>query len=297
MGLLRLILAMCVVIGHLRLGKQFALDGGDAVKIFFAISGFYMGLILKSKYEVKNWEGMKRFWIARYLRLYPLYIVILALSIIWYITLEYLTNGRTPDFPLLRFSSYFSPFENFILWLSNILIIGIDIPSLLGLNINSDMIALIGSKSGSTMDNPDIIWMGWMVWVRQAWSLGTELWFYLATPFIVRLGSFGLGLLGILAFFTGKMWNSISGGDSYYFTPYLFVFFIIGILLNRIYNYLKLSQNISNFPLGLKIALRSTPIIWAVILPATGIKIGTTITYLIFRFNTCIVCAHKKRSC
>src|SRR5436305_15641 len=47
MGAVRLLLAIAVVAGHSSaLGQTHFLDGGDAVKLFFVISGFYMALVL-----------------------------------------------------------------------------------------------------------------------------------------------------------------------------------------------------------------------------------------------------------
>ena len=51
MGLLRLLLALCVFCGHSRgLGGLSWLAANIAVECFFVISGFYMQLILSSKY-------------------------------------------------------------------------------------------------------------------------------------------------------------------------------------------------------------------------------------------------------
>ena len=52
MGLLRFLLAMCVIAGHsIAIFGLPTLDARLAVKTFFMISGFYMTLILTSKYH------------------------------------------------------------------------------------------------------------------------------------------------------------------------------------------------------------------------------------------------------
>jgi len=82
MGLIRFMLAISVVIAHTSDLFGFGFVGGEmAVKIFFMISGFYMALILNEKYIGANssyWLFLKN----RLLRLYPLYFLVLFLTLI-----------------------------------------------------------------------------------------------------------------------------------------------------------------------------------------------------------------------
>ncbi|HAA92439.1 MAG TPA: hypothetical protein DCE33_08330 [Rhodospirillaceae bacterium] len=80
MGILRLMLALAVLIGHsgglhgLRMddGISAILPSGQvAVQSFYMISGFYMSLVLSSTYQGP--AGTWCFWLSRYLRLAPIY--------------------------------------------------------------------------------------------------------------------------------------------------------------------------------------------------------------------------------
>jgi len=81
MGLLRLILAIAVVIAHTNsiFGLKFT-GGLVAVETFFIISGFYMSMILDRKYTGKG--SYILFLSNRFLRLYPMFWVVLLLIII-----------------------------------------------------------------------------------------------------------------------------------------------------------------------------------------------------------------------
>ena len=85
MGLLRLLLAAAVVAEHSTPICGLTFTGGHlAVRLFFIISGFYMALILTTKYTA---DHPKRFWFFisnRFLRIYPCYYVVLLLSLAFY---------------------------------------------------------------------------------------------------------------------------------------------------------------------------------------------------------------------
>src|ERR1700722_2221241 len=84
MGLLRFMLAACVIAGHSSpIAGLPLLDAGLAVKTFFMISGFYMTLILTSKYHAER-GGYWLFISNRFLRIYPSYLVVLAVSGLMY---------------------------------------------------------------------------------------------------------------------------------------------------------------------------------------------------------------------
>jgi hypothetical protein len=78
MGLLRLFLAASVVITHTTPIFGFHLmPGQTAVCLFFMISGFYMQMILSGKYS----DSIATFYTNRMLRLYPTYLIALALVV------------------------------------------------------------------------------------------------------------------------------------------------------------------------------------------------------------------------
>jgi peptidoglycan/LPS O-acetylase OafA/YrhL len=83
MGTVRTVLALLVALSHMAwadTATQHPLTGGAmmAVNLFFIISGFYMALILRTKYV----GDVRAFYVARALRLYPLYWVVVVVSLI-----------------------------------------------------------------------------------------------------------------------------------------------------------------------------------------------------------------------
>jgi len=157
MGLLRLVLALSVVAGHTR-STVFGFDGLGAtyvVPVFFAISGFYMAMILNEKYA--NLSPTK-FYISRSLRIFPIYFIgaTLALLISYH---EIITT----------FNELTHPSKLYML-ISNIFIFGSDLTNQFCFHTK------IGSCE--TPINLSINPPGW--------SLAPELMFYLAAPFVVK---------------------------------------------------------------------------------------------------------------
>ena len=77
MGIMRFVLAMAVVAFHLLAIPKI---GPIAVQAFFVLSGFLMTLVMHTSYGYQP-SGIGRFWLNRALRLYPIYIVSLLLTL------------------------------------------------------------------------------------------------------------------------------------------------------------------------------------------------------------------------
>ena len=77
MGTMRFVLAMAVVAFHLLAIPKI---GPIAVQAFFVLSGFLMTLVMHTSYDYSP-SGFGRFWLNRILRLYPIYIVSLLLTL------------------------------------------------------------------------------------------------------------------------------------------------------------------------------------------------------------------------
>ena len=117
MGLIRVILALSVLGVHYHIQPQLGFVGGTvAVKFFYMISGFYMALILERK---NNYKSIKSFYVSRYLRLFPIYIIF-AISCVTgnFGNTIYGRNFITDDLPLLT---------QLVVIITNISIIGQDV--------------------------------------------------------------------------------------------------------------------------------------------------------------------------
>lgn len=89
MGLIRLILAFAIVSNHYQNHQLFDfLYASVAVKSFYIISGFYMALILNNN----SYVNKKNFYISRFMRLYPIYIVCVIVTFL--LGSGYTTSGR-----------------------------------------------------------------------------------------------------------------------------------------------------------------------------------------------------------
>jgi peptidoglycan/LPS O-acetylase OafA/YrhL len=79
LGVIRLILAMSVVVWHLwGHALSFTVNGYEGVLLFFIISGFYMSMVINDKYSK---ESIYKFYLARALRIYPIYLVVLVIIV------------------------------------------------------------------------------------------------------------------------------------------------------------------------------------------------------------------------
>ena len=102
------------------------IPGTEAVEIFFIISGFYMGLILRGKYEQRA-HSTRLFYQNRFLRLYPTYLVCVLLT--WGLFFgEYALMHRVPA------NFWLEPYRAMGWWkvpfiFSNWTLLGLDLPT------------------------------------------------------------------------------------------------------------------------------------------------------------------------
>ena len=81
MGIIRFLLACSVVIAHAHQSISIPiLNAGACVETFFIISGFYMALVLETKYH----SDRRAFWLNRWFRIAPTYYMILLASLAIY---------------------------------------------------------------------------------------------------------------------------------------------------------------------------------------------------------------------
>jgi len=208
MGIIRLLLAASVLSIHFNPSAGFSNFGEVlAVNAFFIISGFYMSLIINEKYNLKH-NSYWTFLTNRFLRIYPIYWIILILTILFnYFLLKSVASGNIflyrpifdiiSDFTLLIRTDYF--------------------------NLN----AIFGNS-------PTII---------VAWTLVIELTFYVLAPFIVKRKLWIIILLAVLSLLAkyGVAYYEMLRRD--YHKPGFFLaslcFFMLGVVSYRIYVRIK----------------------------------------------------------
>ncbi|MDB4918773.1 acyltransferase [Mucilaginibacter sp.] len=226
MGLIRFLLACIVVLCHTSaLFGYSALPADLTVQCFYIISGFYMSLILNEKYQKGS---NKLFYRNRVLKIYPIYWLVLTLLIVWGSFVYFLGYPGT-----IWFYAYAAPLS-LTTWLyliiANILIIGLDLTFILGINKGH----LFFTKNFG-LSKPNVYLFGFNSF---GWTIGIELLFYLIAPFILRKSLFLILLIlfGSLLLRYLLAVNGLSGHPwDYMFFPTQLMFFMGGCLSYHIY--------------------------------------------------------------
>ena len=229
MGLFRYLLAATVVWTHAHNPSAPGfLNAGIAVTSFFMISGFYMGLVLETKYG----SNTRVFYLSRFLRIYPIYYLTLVFALTLLVAAS-LWQGNWAD----RLSFYAHAWEGGhnllvgLLLLVQVVLVGIDLPCLLSYtDTGVHLLPLAGAFEGILLER--------MLFLPQAWTIGFEVLFYLGVPWIRRWKTKTI-LIVALSSFTLKIFLRCLGSDGetskweYQFFPPQLVFFLLGFLAHR----------------------------------------------------------------
>jgi peptidoglycan/LPS O-acetylase OafA/YrhL len=222
MGSLRFFLALSVAYGHAKLFLGFPLVPGDtAVQAFFAISGFYMALVLHEKYP----KGFYVTFLAnRFFRLFPVYALVLIAVVALAFAFDQALLRKWADWRSWNLGT------QLFLFASQASMFGLDWYGFLGLSGGALEFAPYNQAARSLYD---------LMPIPQGWALGVELTFYLMAPAIVRrplpvlvavlLASVALRLgLQFIVGFSGDPW-------SYRFFPSELALFMCGAIAYRVY--------------------------------------------------------------
>lgn len=232
MGTIRFLLALSVLIVHSSpiLGVTI-LPGYLAVQVFYIISGFYMTLVYREKYSLSK-RPLYLFFSNRILRLYPLYLIVIFMTIIlslvfgvwlgWYGKLQY-------------YFDYYHHHSNSLGQLSaliffNLILIGQDIITFFSFSPNGYF--YFNGLQGN-------IQLQEFLFIPIAWTVSVELFFYLVVPFTVNksiqtiIGFIvSVLLLRLLLFF---FFDAQIGFAIYRFAPTELFWFLLGILSYRLH--------------------------------------------------------------
>ena len=242
MGTLRLFLAFSVLAWHLRPHgylRLTALDGGIAVISFFIISGFYMSMVISQKYRFLP-NGRRRFFLNRFLRIFPLYFVAMVLQqlvfsidrvkTVFTSTLHYSFTTHVTLIFLNLFKLGQDYWQTFVEVFSTNQTLGATS------SLQNFFTAVFGSNA--FVYNPGALL------VAQGWSLASELTYYLIAPTIVGLAWYKGSTLGLMSLIVRFMFFIFLGGQYMgswrtKFFPSILVFFIIGHFSFLLYEKLK----------------------------------------------------------
>ncbi len=220
MGALRTIFALAVAIAHA--GGIFGyvpMNGDTAVQAFYVVSGFYMALVFTEKYSALATPALT-FWLNRYLRLAPAYILLAGISL-WVVNRGLLDNLD------LR--------TQLLVTLSQLSMLGQDVFAFIAVDLTSGNLFFVKNfhMLESTSAAPLLSFMP----IPQGWTLGLEAAFYLLVPLLVRCRTTTLSLLAaaILALHVAGMYLLGLRGDpwTYRFFPFELAVFLFGMLAYR----------------------------------------------------------------
>jgi len=209
MGLLRFALALAVVASHV--GGVFGItfiQPGLAVILFFILSGYYMTLILNTKY-LGFVGSYKMFYTNRILRLWPTYLVCLMVAIVAHWGL---VKSWSDELSVVSYGAII---------LTNFTAIGAEWQAVIGVSRDGEMFFNPAQLTPAAQD---------FILIRQNWTLGLELTFYLIAPLIVKRWGVALSLFLLCVFlFSGSKYLGLSDYWRYHFFPITLLFFLIGV--------------------------------------------------------------------
>lgn len=225
MGYIRIALASSVLFGHFLPNGLSVLPANAAVQGFFLISGFYIFLILDTKYAKAS-----TFYLNRALRIYPSYLFVLGCALTAAMLLgaaaHYLTLGEM----ISRYGQMSWPSAAFLLF-TNLTMICQDWVMYLYIDGGKSL-----AWTPTFYREADPAYR--MLIVPQAWSLGIEIAFYMLAPFLVRLKTHSLIIL-VVCSFSARLYVYFRGlpyyADpwNYRFFPFEVSLFVIGGLMYR----------------------------------------------------------------
>ena len=228
LGLVRLLLSVAIVFTHTHHAFGLRLTGaGVSIRAFFIISGFYMALIWQQKYQSK-----RAFYINRFLRIFPLYWLILGLILLKSIFLHLSINSWGHLAPIFKYLNLMKLDTIIYLILANVFIFGQDLIFHLRMVITTGH--LQWTNQYFTLPPPPL---HFFFLIPQAWTLAIELVFYLISPWIVRSSRIMMGLLAISMGMNWYLTNVGLHGEEWghRFLPIELGFFVMGALAYRIW--------------------------------------------------------------
>jgi len=228
MGLFRLLLALSVVLAHEGLPLRWRMVNGDtAVQAFFIVSGFYMTLILTRKYRDR-----RTFFVNRFLRLFPVYWIVLAMTALW--SLALIAAGRSGGYPgfgaAVSDGASLSVGAKALLIATNVSMLGQDLTLFLRTNA-------AGGLAFTTNFADAALPLYRFELIPQAWSLSIELVFYAMVVWLVRWPA--RRLIMIVAATAALRASLLAAGLpsdpwSYRFLPCELGLFVMGVVAYRL---------------------------------------------------------------
>jgi len=229
MGILRVYLALCVVATHagsviFPWGMH---DGRQAVQVFYIISGFYMAMVLSSRYS-KPCD----FYVSRMMRIFPPYWITLVVTLLLCTTTGLFFHQWLLLKPYVHALTHNGVLGVVLSAAANLTLIGQDWIMFLSHDLGQPI-----HLTGNFRSDANPLWH--YLIVPQCWSIGLELTFYSVAPYLNRLRTRWLGVLAFSALFARLFCYVHMEGAfdpwTYRFFPFELSLFLWGMLGYRLY--------------------------------------------------------------
>lgn len=204
-----------------------SLSGRTAVQCFFVISGFYMAMVLERKYLRIPRGGWRTFMVARAMRLFPVYILVAILSLLFVLLGGKIAIGEQQQ--LVSEIFLLPAFTWLPLVASNVALVTQDIALFMAIDASG---SFYFTPAYELERKPAYLYY----LVPQAWTIALELTFYAIAPWLARRSSRTLLLLLAGSLYFRAIFAVIGlRGDpwSYRFFPFELAFFLAGMLVYR----------------------------------------------------------------
>lgn len=235
MGILKLFLVFSIVLTKTQSFYGFSGPGDSAIPAFFIVSGFYMSLVLRAKYQEPG--GIWIFYSNRVLRLFPIYWALLLIFV-------FVAAIKVNSGPIAQISATVAnplrlatdgTWPSLVSAIPNLLFVGSDVlwnfvvePQTLSL---SPWWAGVSEVSGLRGAYQYLV-------APQTWSLGVVVVFYAMAPALARLRLRYL-LLVLMAFCVVQIrYYAVAGPTlqwSQLLSPYFACYFVTGMAAHRIW--------------------------------------------------------------
>lgn len=231
MGIIRTLLALAVTLSHAGVTSTFKpMIGPTAVQAFYVISGFYITLVFNNVYASNFSSAAKIFWLNRYCRLAPLYILTSAT------TLAVSPHAMPHD---LDFTTMI------LLLLSHVSMIGQDVWVFLAYSTNNQSLYFLHTTLEAAISSlpPNTHLGAHLLIIPQGWSIGVEMWFYIIAPAIVGRNPKFIAFIILTSISFRFLFYAFTGLKAdpwnYRFFPFELAIFLLGSLSYHAYSWIK----------------------------------------------------------
>lgn len=259
MGAVRFVLASIVLAFHAGFGSR-TVGGLGSVEAFFVLSGTYMAAVYQTKYSLIS-DGIRQFYFNRLLRLWPIYIFSVVLTLAAYLGLGHPLESGT------HFFDIFSDIER----------TGIDTVHVFVLVLS---VILVGQDFSSVNEHVQLL-----LPVRQSWSIASEILFYLAVPLAFRQLSWKILFSGFAVLMGLKyiLLTMLSWRYSYFLPIGNFGYFLLGGAIYDLSRKQQMEQFKEKFGV-LRLPLTGLLVIFLLSFGEASFERGGVVHHLVFIF-------------